>query len=112
MSYTGGNPALALESLEGLEEEGNAPSSNGRQASLSTFDEILTDPEVQKALRLALLEELTANPVSFFKQFIMPLLPKTQSVTADIAKSLAPADFMRIMLQTTLGDSPNPGLEE
>jgi hypothetical protein len=98
-----------IQTLE-LEEE-TEPSSNGRQASLSTFDEILTDPEVQRQLRLALLEELTVNPVSFFKQFIMPLLPKTQSVTADIAKSLSPADFMKIMVQTTIGDSPTGGSE-
>lgn len=48
----------------------------GRSRALAVLDEMLSDEKNLDALEAALRECFHKNPVRFFRQFIMPLLPR------------------------------------
>ena len=51
--------------------------SNGRRAALGTLDAMLGEEPNVQLLRKSLQAEFTDDPVLFFKNIVMPLLPKT-----------------------------------
>lgn len=47
----------------------------GRAAALQMLDKVLAEPSAQAKLADALREYFEADPVKFFRQIVMPLLP-------------------------------------
>lgn len=47
----------------------------GRQRALMILDEIVNDPSNVEALRQAMVNAFIEDPMKFFRQIIMPLLP-------------------------------------
>lgn len=60
-----GNPSGPRKGLQG-----------GRSAALHELDVMLADADNLKALRAAFQERFSRNPFKFFKDVVMPLLPK------------------------------------
>ena len=58
-------------------------SCSGRMKALSALDGILAQDGSKRTLAQALKDEFTANPVKFFKDFVMPLLPKEAKVVVE-----------------------------
>lgn len=50
----------------------------GRAAALMLLDKVLSKEKNKKLLEIALGKEFRADPMKFFRQIIMPLLPKEQ----------------------------------
>ena len=55
----------------------------GRIAALAAMDQMLGKKKKQVALVKALEAEFDKDPVTFFKTFVMPLLPKESKVQLD-----------------------------
>ena len=47
----------------------------GRQRTLQLLDSIINEPDNIKALRQAMAKAMREDPMKFFRQIIMPLLP-------------------------------------
>ena len=62
--------------------------SNGRRAALGTLDAMLGEEPNVQLLRKSLQAEFTDDPVLFFKNIVMPLLPKTMLDTEAMQKAL------------------------
>lgn len=69
----------------------------GRQLALQTMDCMLAEAKNIRALRQSLQELFNASPAMFFKEFVMPLLPK--QAVLDFSTEKSP-------LQIVLTESP------
>ncbi len=49
---------------------------SGRSLALAALDELLSEQSTQAQLKEALEKSLRENPVKFFKEIVMPLLPR------------------------------------
>ena len=65
-----------------------AGSIHGRKKVLNLFDKIIGDEGRLDKLRIALIEAFDKNPLSFYKQYIFPLLPKDFKIELETAQKL------------------------
>ena len=56
---------------------------NGRRQALALLDDILGEEDSKRAMRDALRQHLQKNPVAFFRQLVMPLLPSEAKIEVD-----------------------------
>ena len=56
---------------------------SGRRQALALLDEILGEEESKRAMRDALRHHLQKNPVAFFRQLVMPLLPSEAKIEVE-----------------------------
>mgnify|MGYP003588776232 FL=1 len=56
---------------------------SGRRQALALLDEILGEEDSKRAMRDALRQHLQKNPVAFFRQLVMPLLPSEAKIEVD-----------------------------
>ena len=62
-------------------------SGGGRTRVLLELDRLLAKAANTKRLREALQAEFDADPVAFFRRFVMPLLPRESLVQAEVAST-------------------------
>lgn len=99
---------------------------SGRAVSLQTLDQMLKESTSQKLLKKALRDELEKNPVKFFKEIIMPNMPKAailrleqtdQPIQPPVVITFAPQSDLEASIPTpipipTTVDLSQPGAEE
>ena len=56
---------------------------SGRRQALALLDEILGEEDSKRAMRDALRQHLQKNPVAFFRQLVMPLLPSEAKIEVE-----------------------------
>ncbi len=56
---------------------------SGRRQALALLDEILGEEDSKRAMRNALRQHLQKNPVAFFRQLVMPLLPSEAKIEVE-----------------------------
>lgn len=73
--------APVLRDPKGLFVSGTRPGPGrfpaGRKASIEVLDKMLAEVGNLERLRTALQAEFNRNPVAFFRQIVMPMIPKT-----------------------------------
>lgn len=67
---------------------------NGRIRALATLDSFMSDPQVQNDLHAAFREAFQKNPMRFFRQIVMPLLPAQTKLTLDAEGVIAWRSFL------------------
>lgn len=100
-------PALLPEVRSVLEKRGDKHPrqvtyrSRGRLAAVAVLDKLLSESVNQKKLYKALQREFDRNPVKFFRQIVMPLLPRESKVDINLQPvDLTPRDTLRKLVQT------------
>ena len=79
-------PFAALDKLTSTAEFTN-PRAAGRKAALACLDSLLLDEINMQKLRLALQDRFEEDPATFFRQFVMPLLPREAQLRGEGANN-------------------------
>lgn len=66
---------------------GRTPGGAGRQRALAIIDDLLADAGNQATLRRAFQTEFDRDPLRFFMDVVMPLLPRDVNLGASAAES-------------------------
>lgn len=69
----------------------------GRRRVTEMIDMLIGDGTNIETLRKALQEKFEANPIQFFKEIVMPLLPKESKVEASVAVNSLAAGIITAM---------------
>ena len=74
--------------LPAIAKQNGLTQTNGRQAAISTIDSIMGDSVNLTQFRNRLQKAFTEDPIRFFQELVMPLIPKNHSLSTDSDKGI------------------------
>jgi len=88
---------------------GSGYKQTGRALALRTLDDFLSSEAIQGDLRDAFYERFIQDPVAFFTQFVIPLMPKTSLVAFQGSLDITGGDVLEALRKKVLQSTTIPG---